>query len=177
MATTSACRLEDDRVLSNCATCTVSAPQETCSIYPKHSDLGNWPKSGVTPAKDNRTRNECGCMCACFLFPLTLLVKHQEQHPPPVCKKLSNEVLASLSVCSEAEMICTWSSWCDSQTMIPCFIKIQSGCIFLVLTYSGCQGKEDIKQVCLTDNVYSIETQGTETVQVTLLRRTPASSP
>ena len=39
---------------------------------------------------------------------LTLLVWHQEEHPS--CKKLSDEVLARLSVCSEVQMICIWSS-------------------------------------------------------------------
>ena len=39
---------------------------------------------------------------------LTLLVGHQEEHP--VCKKLSGEVLAWLSVWSEVQMICIWSS-------------------------------------------------------------------
>jgi len=35
---------------------------------------------------------------------LTLLVGCQKEHLP--CKKLSNEVLARLSVCSEVQMIC-----------------------------------------------------------------------
>jgi len=39
---------------------------------------------------------------------LTLLVGHPEQHP--ACKKM-NEVLAWLSVCSNVQMICIWSSW------------------------------------------------------------------
>jgi len=44
-----------------------------------------------------------------FVFSaLTLLVGHQEGHP--ACKKLSEEVLLQLSVWSEAQMICIWSS-------------------------------------------------------------------
>jgi len=39
---------------------------------------------------------------------LTLLVGHQEEHR--AWKKLSDEVLAWLSVSSEVEMICVWSS-------------------------------------------------------------------
>ena len=39
---------------------------------------------------------------------LTLLVERQEEHL--VCKKLSGEALAWLSVWSEVQMICIWSS-------------------------------------------------------------------
>jgi len=39
---------------------------------------------------------------------LTLLVGCQEEHP--VCKKLSDQVLAWLSVWSEVQMLCIWSS-------------------------------------------------------------------
>jgi len=39
---------------------------------------------------------------------LTLLVGHQEEHL--ACKKLSDEVLAWLSVWSEVQMICIWFS-------------------------------------------------------------------
>jgi len=38
----------------------------------------------------------------------TLLVGRQEVHP--VCKKLSDEVLAWLSAWSEVQIVCTWSS-------------------------------------------------------------------
>ena len=41
---------------------------------------------------------------------LTLLAVHQEQHP--ASKKLSDKVLAWLSVWSKVQMICIWSSWC-----------------------------------------------------------------
>jgi len=36
---------------------------------------------------------------------LLLLVERQEEHP--TCKKLSDEMLAWLSVCREVQMICT----------------------------------------------------------------------
>jgi len=39
---------------------------------------------------------------------LTLLVGRREEHP--ACKKMSGEVLAWLSVWSEVQMICVWSS-------------------------------------------------------------------
>jgi len=39
---------------------------------------------------------------------LSLLVWHQEEYP--ACKKLSDEVLLWLSVWSEMQVICMWSS-------------------------------------------------------------------
>jgi len=42
------------------------------------------------------------------LFALILLVGCQEEHP--ACKRLSDEVLAWLSVWSEVQIICIWSS-------------------------------------------------------------------
>jgi len=55
---------------------------------------------------------------------LTLLLGHQEKHP--ACTKLSDEVLAWLSVCSEVQMTCIWFKYhCDP--IISCFIKIQTG--------------------------------------------------
>ena len=39
---------------------------------------------------------------------LILLAGHQEEHP--ACKKLSDEVLMWLSVWSDVQMICIWSS-------------------------------------------------------------------
>jgi len=51
---------------------------------------------------------------------LTLLIGRQESIRPV---KISDEVLAWLSVWSEVQMICIWSSWCHCQTVISCFIK------------------------------------------------------
>jgi len=76
---------------------------------------------------------------------LTLLVGRQEEHP--ACKKLSDEVLVQLSVWSEVQMICIWSSWCHCHPFITCFIKIQNGLNILVPSYPGCCGKEAVKQV------------------------------
>jgi len=41
--------------------------------------------------------------------------------------KLSDEVLAWLSVWSEVQMIYIWSSWCRYHSTVSCFIKIQIG--------------------------------------------------
>jgi len=56
------------------------------------------------------TRNLANTMPAMAgaLSALTLLVGHQEEHP--ACKKLSDEVLAWLSVWSEVQIVCIWSS-------------------------------------------------------------------
>jgi len=37
-------------------------------------------------------------------------------------------MLVWLSVWSEVQMICIWSSWCYCHPVISCFIKIQNGC-------------------------------------------------
>jgi len=62
-------------------------------------------------------------------------------------KKLSDEVLAWLSVSNELQMICIWSSWCHCHPTISCFIKIQIRLTFLVPAYPGCHGKEAAKRV------------------------------
>jgi len=69
-------------------------------------------------------------------------------------QKLSNEVMAWLSVCSlccKVQMIFIWSSWCHCHPVISCFIKIQRGLTFLVLAYPGRPGKEAVKRasVCI----------------------------
>jgi len=45
-------------------------------------------------------------------------------------KKLSGEVLAWLSVWSEVQVICIWSSWCHYHPIISCSSKIQNGLPF-----------------------------------------------
>jgi len=64
------------------------------------------------------------------LTALTLLTGRQEEHP--ACKKLSDEMLAWLSVWIEVQTICVWSRRCHCQAIIPCFMKIQIGLTFLV---------------------------------------------
>ena len=42
-------------------------------------------------------------------------------------KKLSDGLLAWLSIWSVVQMICMWSSWCHRHPIISCFSKIQNG--------------------------------------------------
>jgi len=63
-------------------------------------------------------------ICCAF----TLLFRQQEGHP--ACKKLSGRVLARLSVWSEVQMICIWSSWCHCHPIISCSCKIEYGLPF-----------------------------------------------
>jgi len=74
---------------------------------------------------------------------LTLLVGHHKEYL--ACKKLSDDMLAWISVWSEVQVICIWSSWCHCHPIICCFIKIQIGLTFLVPAYPRCPGKEAIK--------------------------------
>jgi len=76
------------------------------------------------------------------------VVGHQKSMRP--VKKLSDELLAWLSVWSEVQMICIWSSWCHCHHVIFCFIKIQIGFTFLVLAYPGCPRKEAVKLASVT---------------------------
>jgi len=64
----------------------------------------------------------------CAFSALTLLVRHQEEHP--ACKKLSDEVLAWLSVWSEVQVI--WSSSCHCHLIISYSIKMQIGLTLLL---------------------------------------------
>jgi len=83
------------------------------------------------------------CFLPSVLWHCWLGVRKSIQH----VKKLSDEVLAWLSVCSEMVMICIWSSWCHCHPIISCFVKIQIGLTFLLPTYPGCPGKEAVKRV------------------------------
>jgi len=62
--------------------------------------------------------------------------KHHKDHP--ACKKLSDEVLAWLSVWSEVQMICIWFSWPHCHPIISCCIKIPNGCWTGVFRTGGC---------------------------------------
>ena len=74
----------------------------------------------------------------CTFSALTLLVGRQEEHP---VRKLSDQVLVWLYVCSEVQLNCIWSGWCDCHPIISCFIKIQIGLTFLAPAYPGCPAK------------------------------------
>jgi len=65
-------------------------------------------------------------------------------------KKLSNEILAWLSVWTDVQMICIWSSWCQCHLIISCFVRIQIGLTFLVAAHPGCPGKETAKRVSVS---------------------------
>ena len=87
------------------------------------------------------------------------LVQKDQKEEHPVCKKLSDKVLAWLSVWSKVQMICRWSVWCHCHSIVSCFMKIEIGWTFLVLTYPGCPWKEAVKRVsvCLSScTVYAI---------------------
>jgi len=71
----------------------------------------------------------------------------QEEHL--ACKKLSEEVLAWLSVWSEVQTICIWSCWCHFYSITSCFVKIQIGLTFLMSAYPDCPGKKGVKWVCV----------------------------
>jgi len=63
---------------------------------------------------------------------LTLLIWHQEEHP--ACKKLSDAMLAWLSVWREVQMI---FQLMPLPPIISCFIIIQNGFTCLVPAYPG----------------------------------------
>jgi len=71
----------------------------------------------------------------------------QEFHP--ACKKLSDVVLALLSVWSKVHMICIWFSWCHCHSIISCFMTIQIGLNFLVPAYTGRLRKRGRLSVCV----------------------------
>ena len=72
--------------------------------------------------------------------------------------KTGDEVLAWLSVWSEVQMICIWSSWCHYHSIISCSSKIQNGLPFwwrLTLVFlekrplNGCSSSSSIfKNTC-----------------------------
>jgi len=72
---------------------------------------------------------------------LIWLVGYQEEHA--ACKKLSDGVLAWLSVYSEVQMIWIWSCWCH------CHPTKQNSDWFYHsdAVYPGCPGKEAVKQL------------------------------
>jgi len=78
---------------------------------------------------------------------LTLLVGRQEGHP--VCKKLSGEVLAWLSVWSEVQT-CIWPMQLMPLPLnVSCFSKFQIGFTFQVSAHQGSPGQRAVKRVCV----------------------------
>ena len=76
---------------------------------------------------------------------MTLLVGRQEGHP--ACKKLSGELLAWLSVCSEVQN--HMAQLMPLPLTVSCFSKIQTGFTFLVPAHPGSPGKRAVKRVCV----------------------------
>jgi len=68
----------------------------------------------------------------------------QEEHL--AYKKLSDKVLVWLSVWSEVQMICIWSSWCHCHPIISCFINTQIVLTFLMPAFPG---EDTVKRVSL----------------------------
>jgi len=75
---------------------------------------------------------------------LTLLVGRQEGHP--ACKKLSGDVLAWLSVCSEVQT-CICHLLMPLPLTVSCFSKIQIGFTFLVPAHPGSPRKRAVKRM------------------------------
>jgi len=73
-----------------------------------------------------------------------LLVGRQEGHP--ACKKLSSEVLAWLSVWSEAQIACGPADATATHCQ-KCCSKIQIGFTFLVPAHLGSPGHRAVKRV------------------------------
>jgi len=74
---------------------------------------------------------------------MTLLVGRQEGHP--ACKKLSGELLAWLSVCSEVQT--HMAQLMPLPLTVSCFSKIQTGFTFLVPAHPGSPRKGAVKWV------------------------------
>ena len=77
---------------------------------------------------------------------LTLLVGRQEEHP--ACKNWICELLVWLSVSSEVQIVCIWSSWFHCHPKTPSSLasfKPRLVFTFLVPAYPGCPGKEAVK--------------------------------
>jgi len=108
-------------------------------------------------AADRISTGWCGAFNA-----LTLLVGRPEEHLAG--RKVSDGVLMWLSVCSEVQMICIWSS---CHPIISCFLKIQIGFTFLLLAYPGCPGKETVSH----HRLLSVDKAGWWLVQAALCRR------
>ena len=104
----------------------------------------------VVPNKGPLNVCVCVCVCACVWTKwlpsvLWLCWLGGRKGIRPV-KKLSGEVLAWLSVCSEVQT-CIWPSWCHCHS---CFSRIQIGSAFLVPAHPGSPGQRAIKWVCVS---------------------------
>jgi len=99
--------------------------------------------------KDTKSKNKYS-----KLKPLALLAGRQEEHL--ACKKLSDKVLAWLSVWSEVQMIYIWSSWCHYHTIISCFITVQNGLTVWCQLTEVVLEKETVKCEFLTESRFEL---------------------
>jgi len=84
--------------------------------------------------------------CLLAFITLTLLVGRQEGHL--VCKDLCDEVSVWLSVWSEVQIVCIWSSWCHCHPETPSSLaSFRTRFAFLVPAYPGCPGKEVVRRL------------------------------
>jgi len=70
--------------------------------------------------------------------------------------KTSDEVLVWLSVWSEVQIVCMWSSWCHCRPKTPSSLasfKSRLVFSFLVPAYPGCPGKEAIKRAWCSSSI------------------------
>jgi len=112
------------------------------------SDLYAWLTFRLVQLKvQSYSSNNSAYICYRFISSLLLVqmcfdTAGAEEHP--ACKKLSDMVLSRLSVWSEVQLICIWSSRCHCHPIISCFIKLCFGFTFLVPAYPGCRGNEAV---------------------------------
>jgi len=85
------------------------------------------------------------CVCAFAFCALMLLVGRQEGHP--ACKNLSGGVLVWLSVWSDVQIVCIWSSSCHCISKPHHLLPHLNPDWFYLSVYPGCPGKEAVKWV------------------------------
>ena len=103
----------------------------------------------ATLSANVRSWRQTFLMC-CFLCVLPSVLWHcwlvVRKSIWPV-KKFSDDVLVWLSLWSEVQIVCIWSSWCHCHPKTPASFKSRLVITFLVSAYQGCPGKEAVKRV------------------------------
>ena len=144
-----------DILLEQCSrvchrTCALSF-QETClpctSQSPRSCNVPQHPAECYLASGLCTVCNNLIYLCSnqlCAFHALTVLVGHQEKHP--ACKELSDEVLVWLSVWSEVQIVCIWSSWCHCIPK-PHHLLPYSNPEWFYISGTGCPGKEAVKWV------------------------------
>ena len=95
---------------------------ETDNLFISYCTAINWEYQPVTPIAFSFISQLCVVFSTyrCAFSALTLLAGQQEGHP--ACKKLSDGVLAWLSVWSEVQT-CIWPSWCHCHSLSLASVK------------------------------------------------------